>query len=32
VGSQWDGTFDKADAGRQSSAVDALVSALEVSK
>lgn len=29
IGSQWDGPFDKAGAGRQSSAIDALVSALE---
>jgi predicted alpha-1,6-mannanase (GH76 family) len=32
IGSQWEGPFDKADAGRQSSAVDALVSAFETSK
>lgn len=32
IGSQWEGSFDKADAGRQSSAVDALVSALESTK
>jgi predicted alpha-1,6-mannanase (GH76 family) len=31
VGSQWEGPFDEADAGRQSSAIDALVSNLEVS-
>jgi predicted alpha-1,6-mannanase (GH76 family) len=30
IGSQWEGPFDKADAGRQSSAIDALVSGLEV--
>ncbi len=30
IGSQWEGPFDSADGGRQSSAVDALVSALEV--
>lgn len=30
IGSQWEGPFDSADAGRQSSAIDALVSALEV--
>jgi hypothetical protein len=32
IGSQWEGPFDSADAGRQSSAIDALVSALEVVK
>jgi predicted alpha-1,6-mannanase (GH76 family) len=32
TGSQWEGPFDSADAGRQSSAIDALVSALEVEK
>lgn len=32
IGSQWEGPFDSADAGRQSSAIDALVSALEVGK
>ncbi len=31
IGSQWEGPFDKADAGRQSSAIGALVSSLEVS-
>lgn len=30
IGSQWEGPFDKADAGRQSSAIDALVSNLEI--
>ena len=30
IGSQWEGPFDSADAGRQSSAIDALVSAIEV--
>jgi predicted alpha-1,6-mannanase (GH76 family) len=30
IGSQWEGPFDKADAGRQSSAIDALVSGIEV--
>lgn len=29
IGSQWEGPFDKAGAGQQSSAIDALVSALE---
>lgn len=32
IGSQWEGPFDTADGGRQSSAIDALVSALEVAK
>jgi predicted alpha-1,6-mannanase (GH76 family) len=32
IGSQWEGPFDSADAGRQSSAIDALVSVLEVEK
>jgi len=32
IGSQWEGPFDSADAGRQSSAIDELVSALEVEK
>lgn len=32
IGSQWDGPFDVADAGRQSSAIDALVSNLEITK
>jgi predicted alpha-1,6-mannanase (GH76 family) len=31
IGSQWECPFDEADAGRQSSAIDALVSALEIS-
>jgi predicted alpha-1,6-mannanase (GH76 family) len=30
IGSQWEGPFDSADAGRQSSAIDALVSAIQV--
>ena len=32
IGSQWEGPFDSADGGRQSSGIDALVSALEVAK
>ena len=32
IGSQWEGPFDAADAARQSSAIDALVSAIEVAK
>lgn len=32
IGSQWEGPFDSADAARQSSAIDALVSALIVKK
>jgi predicted alpha-1,6-mannanase (GH76 family) len=32
IGSQWEGPFDLADAGRQSSAIDALVSALDAIK
>lgn len=32
IGSQWEGPFDKADAGRQSSAIDALVSNIETTK
>ncbi len=30
IGSQWEGPFDSADAGRQSSAIDALVSAIGI--
>ena len=32
IGSQWEGPFDSANGGRQSSAIDALVSGLDVSK